>query len=130
MQSLSIVTACVPYIKSVLLGIESGMFQTGHLNLTTLRKDPIRYPKSRPSTKGPRKVVDTDNSTVAALQLARRVSQDDGSIAAAQGDPFPAQSITTVEPVSPEEEWDENSQSSQTNIIKHTRGWQVEIANV
>ena len=37
-QCLSVVTACIPYIRSVLVGMESGMFQTGHFHLDTLRK--------------------------------------------------------------------------------------------
>lgn len=32
-QNLSVITACIPYIKNLLLGLESGFFQTGHFHL-------------------------------------------------------------------------------------------------
>ncbi|KAI0113568.1 hypothetical protein GGR51DRAFT_556717 [Nemania sp. FL0031] len=32
-QGLSIITVCIPYIRSLLLGMESGMIQTGHFRL-------------------------------------------------------------------------------------------------
>lgn len=32
-QGLSIITVCIPYIRNLLLGIESGMIQTGHFRL-------------------------------------------------------------------------------------------------
>lgn len=41
-QTLSIITAFVPYIMNELLGVGSGMFETGHfgLGLATLHKSP------------------------------------------------------------------------------------------
>jgi hypothetical protein len=63
-QSLSVITACVPYIKNLLLGVESGMFQTGHFELSTLRKD-SRKPKERQgkgvTTKIPTRLEDHSN---------------------------------------------------------------------
>lgn len=32
-QGLSIITVCIPYIRNLLLGMESGMIQTGHFRL-------------------------------------------------------------------------------------------------
>jgi hypothetical protein len=36
-QGLSIITVCIPWIRNLLLGIESGMIQTGHFGLPTHR---------------------------------------------------------------------------------------------
>jgi hypothetical protein len=32
-QGLSIITVCIPYIRNMLLSMESGMIQTGHFRL-------------------------------------------------------------------------------------------------
>ncbi|KAF2803039.1 uncharacterized protein BDZ99DRAFT_454335 [Mytilinidion resinicola] len=36
-QGLSIITVCIPYIRNLLLGMESGMIQTGHFKLPNRR---------------------------------------------------------------------------------------------
>ncbi|KAI1194863.1 hypothetical protein F5X97DRAFT_346272 [Nemania serpens] len=43
-QGLSIITACIPYIRNLLIGMESGMIQTGHFRLPSRHDREPEYP--------------------------------------------------------------------------------------
>lgn len=43
-QGLSIITACIPYIRNLLIGMESGMIQTGHFRLPSRHDCEPEYP--------------------------------------------------------------------------------------
>ncbi|KAI0874237.1 hypothetical protein GGS24DRAFT_516800 [Hypoxylon argillaceum] len=43
-QGLSIITVCIPYIRNLLLGMESGMIQTGHFRLPSRQGAEAEFP--------------------------------------------------------------------------------------
>lgn len=124
-QSLSVIIACVPYIKNVLVGVESGMFQTGHFGLATLQKSPHRTQEQGSSAARSGKATPTGTSGVRTNQSQERGSRTMVTSAKRQTNPFSAENTATAEPVTPVEDWDDNSQSSRTKIIKETREWHV-----
>ena len=122
MQSLSVITACIPYIKNVLIALESGMFQTGHFHLATIRNGSIRSDGRHPTRTESVTAIETGVSNDTTKD---KISHDIESSEGIQANPFLAQNTATAEPVAPNEEWDGDSQSSQARIIKQTLGWQV-----
>ena len=53
-QSLSIITVCIPYIRNLLLSMESGMIQTGHFRINGGRRsmeNQLRLPTISDGTK-------------------------------------------------------------------------------
>ncbi|KAI3335886.1 hypothetical protein F4824DRAFT_510456 [Ustulina deusta] len=46
-QGLSIITVCIPYIRTLLLGMESGMIQTGHFTLPSTQSGEVELPSRR-----------------------------------------------------------------------------------
>lgn len=124
-QSLSVITACVPYIKNVLLGVESGMFQTGHFRLATLHKSPQRTQEQDSSAAKSAKENASNPSALRSHQSSDRVSHNIVAKGTPQTNPFSGKNTATAEPVTPVEDWDGDSQSSRANIIRETRGWHV-----
>lgn len=124
-QSLSIITACIPYIKNVLLGLESGMFQTGHFGLATLHKSPQRTQEHGSSVARSGKENATGSSGLRSHQSPDGISHEFGAGGIPPMNPFTAKNTATAEPVSPVEEWDRDSESSRANIIRETREWHV-----
>lgn len=125
-QTLSIITACIPYIKNVLVGVESGMFQTGQFGLATLRKSPQRTQQHDSSAAKSGKESATGTSGSGRHQSPDRISHDIVTSGTPQINPFSAKNTATAEPVSPVEEWDGDSQSSRANIIRETREWHID----
>ena len=124
-QSLSVITACVPYIKNVLLGIESGMFQTGHFGLAILHKSPHRTQEHDSSAARSGKTAATGPSALRSQQSPDEISHDIVANGTPQINPFSAENTATAESVTPVEGWDRDSQSSRANIIRETREWYV-----
>ena len=125
-QNLSVITACVPYIKNVLLGVESGMFQTGRFRLATLRKTSLRNQEYDESGAGSGKETVAESSALGSRQLPEGISHDDVANGTPQKNPFSAENTATAESVTPTEEWDGGSQSSRAKIIRETREWYVD----
>lgn len=127
-QSLSVITACVPYIKNVLLGVESGMFQTGHFGLATMHKSPRRTQEHGSSAARSRKEAGTGTSGLRSHQSPDPISHDlrANGTRTPQTNPFSADNTATAESVTPVEDWDGDSLSSRVNIIKETREWHVD----
>ena len=124
-QSLSVITACIPYIKNALLGVESGMFQTGHFGLTTLQKSPERTQEHGSSAARSGKENTTGTSGLRSQQLSDLVSHNNMTNGTPHVNPFVAENTATAEPVTPVEDWDGGSRSSQAHIIRETREWYV-----
>ena len=126
MQNLSVITACVPYIKNVLLGVESGMFQTGRFRLATLRKNSQRTQEYGLSGARSGKETVAEPSALCSRPMLEGISHDNVANGAPQKNPFSAENTATAESVTPIEEWDGGSQSSRAKIIRETREWYVD----
>lgn len=129
-QTFSVITACVPYIKNVLLGVESGMFQTGHFGLATLHKSPQRTQEhgSSAPTSGIQNAVGL--SRLGSHQSRDPISRDVLKDETSTNNPFSPENTATAESVTPVEEWDGGSQSSRTNIIRETREWYIDYEGI
>ena len=118
-QNLSVITACIPYVKNALVGIESGMLQTGHFHLSTFRKDAVQHEDPRSSMertgKETKTGLETNDSTVTPGFDGDTIHQNLSRV----------QNTATAESVTPNEQWDRESQSSRAHIITKTRGWEV-----
>ncbi|KAL8704096.1 MAG: hypothetical protein Q9201_002730 [Fulgogasparrea decipioides] len=128
-QSLSIITACIPYIKNVLIELESGKFQTGHFNLEILRRKTPRKQSPPSSTRNPNPNPRTE-AHVAAGHTHDEVAHRNVVDEAPYMIPHSAQSTANARSLSQSERWDEESHSSQTHFIKQTRGWDVGFSDV
>ena len=126
MQNLSVITACVPYIKNVLLGVESGMFQTGRFRLATFRKNSHRTQEYDVSGARSGKETVAEPSALSSRQLPEGSSRENVANGTPQKNPFSAENTATAESVTPIEEWDGGSQSSRAKIIRETREWYVD----
>ncbi|KAJ8128325.1 hypothetical protein O1611_g5308 [Lasiodiplodia mahajangana] len=58
-QGLSIITVCIPYIRSLLLGMESGMIQTGHFRLPSRPSGEAQFSLHSTPTRGTSSNTDT-----------------------------------------------------------------------
>lgn len=125
-QNLSVITACVPYIKNVLVGVESGMFQTGRFRLATFRKNSQRNQEYDLSGARSGKETVAESSAVPSRQMPEEISHHNVANETPQKNPFSAENTATAESVTPTEEWDGGSQSSRAKIIRETREWYVD----
>ncbi|KAL8699457.1 MAG: hypothetical protein Q9224_001399 [Gallowayella concinna] len=122
--SLSIITVCIPYIRNVLLGFESGMFQTGHFRLGKLGQ--VRNARLN----SPPKDVSNTTGTAATDSLGQACDRDgtqvfDGQAPQIENVPFERNQVV-AEAITPDAYWDTGSQTSQANIIRTTREWIVD----
>ena len=123
-MSLSIVMVCVPYIRGVLVGFESGMFQTGTFrlgNLGTAKPTDHDSPPgagSKDTATAP-SVVPSDSRMQGECRVYTGTDTRNGEMPLGQ-------STSVAEATTPREDWDTESQSSQAQIIKTTRGWAVD----
>ena len=123
-MSLSIISVCIPYMRNVLMGFESGMFQTG-----TFRLDNLGTSKSTKHDN----LAGTGSTATAVTASAPHDgshTRDESHVFAGTdvrdgAQPF-GQVTTTAEATTPKDDWDQESQSSQAKIIKTTRGWAVD----
>ena len=125
-QSLSVITACIPYIKNVLLGVESGMFQTGHFGLATLHKSPQRLLEYDSSAAASGKGIVRGSSALCSHESSDQISPEVVVARSAQIGPVSVEKAATAKSVTPGGECDEDSQSSRANIIRETREWHVD----
>ena len=121
-QNLSVITVCIPYIKNALIGLESGMLQTGDFHLRRPSAISTLKNKSNPSSgsKDQRTVVASYNDS----QSAQRHSLELNTIT--EHNPFPANCKVVTKSSRENNAWDEESQSSQTGIIKKTTEWRID----
>lgn len=119
--SLSIITVCIPYVRNVLLGFESGMFQTGGFRLGKLM--PAKNSKPDGSPDGAPKDDGTDEgSTLDGTKVYAGIKPG------VDGVQFES-NRAVAEATSPDEQWDDGSESSQAQIIRTTREWTVDYDN-
>ncbi|KAL2046980.1 hypothetical protein N7G274_000998 [Stereocaulon virgatum] len=120
-QNLSVITVCIPYVRNVLVGLESGLLQTGAFHLHKISG------------------TTTDNSTSHTNATSKGTEnhgpvgrhEDTESLGALGRDasnvgPFHSNNIATIGANPPTEEWDAESQSSRAKIIKQITEWTVD----
>lgn len=123
-MSLSVVMVCIPYMRSVIMGLESGMFQTGAFHLGNLRTSKSTDHNS-PSGTGSKStgttplVVPSGGRIHGECQIFAGTDTRDGEAPLGQ-------TTSVAEATIPRENWDMESQSSQAKIIKTTREWAVD----
>ena len=120
-QNLSVITVCIPYVRNVLVGIESGLLQTGAFHLHKLSATTTENTRSHPSA--------TSKGTENKGTIGRLEDTDSfgilGRDASVVG-PFHSNNTAVIGANTPPEEWDAESQSSRANIIEQTTEWMVE----
>lgn len=109
-QNLSIIAVCIPYIRSSLLGLESGMLQTGNFRLHKISTLPTKF-----GTRVPPSSQWQKDASAGTSQHIQPTTQN----------VFPEQACNTtvVESAAENADWDGASQSSQSNIIRRTTEW-------
>lgn len=125
MQNLSVVTVCIPYVRNVIVGLESGMLQTGAFHLHKLSATTTENTGSHPSATSKRQQnkatsdqsEDTENPQP-SLAIMGGHRSDIG--------PFHANNTAIVEANTPTDEWESESQSSRAKIIKQTTEWRID----
>ncbi|KAI9702963.1 MAG: hypothetical protein M1836_008177 [Candelina mexicana] len=115
--SLSIITVCIPYMRSALMGFESGMFQTGDFHLKRVGGGRIL---------GVDGIEDDSHHAAIRLNNSKPGHSTEGSHIYAGGSPSAVdapyeQSTSATLATTPDEHWDSRSQSSQAWIIRTTR---------
>jgi hypothetical protein len=121
-QTLAIVTACVPYLKPFMDGLESGM----------IRSDDLLRRTEAPG-KGGAYSYGKDRKSPLNSTMSKRLSKISGPIRPMRPPPHEMGPIknATINTISvginpyDERDWDVGSDSSQTKIIKQTRSWGV-----
>lgn len=127
-QNLSIVTACVPYLKPFYLGLESGMIRTddlrrhGLIGVYGYGDDESAKSSTR---RGPRNTVGSAKSTTSTGLRKLEVQT------AARNTQLNPNNLVGVEASSGVKaaDWDRESQTSQSRIIKQTRTWGVDFVS-
>jgi hypothetical protein len=107
-QTLAIVTACVPYLKPFMDGLESGMIRSDDL----LRR-------AEPSGKGSGYAYGKNQKT-SSIRPTKPSSHEMAPIKNVT-----ISTITVGKTPHKERDWDVGSDSSQTKIIKQTKSWGV-----
>ncbi|EDO02817.1 hypothetical protein SS1G_05294 [Sclerotinia sclerotiorum 1980 UF-70] len=124
-QCLSIVTACVPYLKPFLDSLESGMLRTDDLRRrggTTVEG----YRDVNVNSSEGSKRAKIGKIISQKLSLTSQDDEDDQELA----DFVPAHPAGQSDAVIAVDEgflWDGQSQTSQSRIIKKTRTWKVDV---
>ena len=124
-QNLSVITVCIPYIRNVLVGLESGMLRTGAFHLRKLSATTTTNTGSHPSGASKKKPPTADSTRL------NHIEDPTGSCDYIEDyppdvGPFHANNTAVVEASTPMEGWDGESQSGQAKIIKQTTEWRVD----
>lgn len=125
-QNLSIVTACVPYLKPFYLGLESGMIRTDDLRRHGLigtygygHDNSANFSGKR----GPQNAVDSAKSTNSHELRGLDVQTSAGNTQPNLNNLAFFESSRGVHHA----DWDQESQTSHSRIIKQTKTWGVDI---
>ena len=123
-QNLSVITVCIPYIRNVLVGLKSGMLQTGAFHLRKLSATTTNT-GSHPSGASKKKSPTAESTRLNHIEdptgscdYIEDYSPDVG--------PFHANNTAIIEASTPTHAWDVENQSSQAKIIKQTTEWRVD----
>lgn len=124
--NLSVITVCIPYMRSALMGIESGMFQTGNFHLRRLGAGKPPQETQHPSE-------GSGGSAVVAPKISELNQINEDGLIYTGSNLGMADALgernTIVKATTPDEHWDDQSQSSHTRIIKTTREWTIDYNN-
>ena len=124
-QNLSVITVCIPYVRNVLVGLESGMLQTGAFHLHKLSATNTENTGSHPSATPKRQ----QNKATPGQSEAPETPQPSLAIkGGSRSDigPFHANNTAVIEANTPTDEWESESQSSRAKIIKQTTEWRID----
>ncbi|KAG9233487.1 hypothetical protein BJ875DRAFT_485081 [Amylocarpus encephaloides] len=127
-QTLAIVTACVPYLKPFMDGLESGMIRSDDL----LRRTEAPGTKGGAYAYGQERKSPTMGSTIgkSVKRSTSRLSKISAPMRPTPHEMGPIKNAT-INTISvgrnphDDHEWEASSDSSQTKIIKQTRSWGV-----
>ena len=125
-QNMSVITACIPYIKSFFLNLESGMIRTDDLRRRGLSSSHPGYGGVKSSSGMSRHKAShgsSDPGTVTAVAESTEMK----ILPSVLTRPFAAQNTATIETSAKDAHWDAESQTSQSKIIKQTVEWAVDI---
>ena len=121
-QNLSVITVCIPYIKNFLLGLESGMIQTGDFRMrkTSNKSTPNNgsLPHSNSRRHGPVEVSTGHDDTLTGSTSYEPNEADHSALG--------ANNTATIESSAANANWDGESQSSEAKIIQKTTEWRVD----
>jgi len=126
-QCLSITTACIPYLKPFLDSLESGLMRADDLRRRGGTSAGSYNISDVPKSSGAKSAQSRVGKVVSKVANAsRRVSErhDTPTIPLGNLSPVPA-TLMFIE--GERHDWDGQSQSSQTRIIRETRTWRVDI---
>lgn len=135
-QCLSIITTCIPYLKPFLTSLESGLYRADDLRRRGV-SDIHEYSNSRSNIQksgefrsGTYQSKSDQSKLGKVLSKVFRQGSEGHELqtmptTSLQLRPDPAAAVSVVE--GDRGEWDGQSQSSQSRIIKETRTWNVQI---
>lgn len=123
-QNLSIVTACVPYLKPFYLGLESGMFRTDDFRRHGLI-GAYGYGDDESAKASGRRGPQKESAKSTTSHGLRRLDVQTTS-ASTQLNPDNVAAVEAGSGVKAAD-WDQESQTSQSRIIKQTRTWAVDF---
>lgn len=109
-QALSIITACVPYLKPFFASLQTGMIRTDDLR-RRVGKTKGYYTISEPAGPTARKGQHSQRQSSMLMDTLRSGNQ--------------GQSQSEITPSRKEPQWDADSQASNAMIIRKTTEWQV-----
>ena len=125
-QNLSVITACIPYIKSFFLNLESGMIRADDLRRRGLSTPHRAYGGSKSSSGLSRNKV-SHRSSHNGTNTATAESNELKILPSVMVRPFAARNTATIEASEKDANWDADSQTSQSKIIKQTVEWAVDV---
>jgi len=120
-QTLSLVAACIPYLKPFMVSLETGM----------LRADGGAQSRSHGFKYGIRSTDSYNKYRVSSKPSSKQSRSQLGDVRmdnlgfSKLGDAIPSKQSAAATATDPNPDWDNDSQSSQSNIIRKTVGWSV-----
>lgn len=119
--NLSIITACIPYLKPFFESLESGMIRSDDL-----RRRGIKLPYGSGSGKSAGSTIQGSGKAPSRLAKAPDVSHELGPLSPNTGNlNFGHQANSTTITATMRDDWDDGSDTSQSKIIRQTTTWAV-----
>ncbi|KAL8952688.1 MAG: hypothetical protein Q9222_001425 [Ikaeria aurantiellina] len=129
-HNLSIITVCIPYIRNVFVGLESGMLKTGDFHLHSISQPSAQSSENRhkPQSTQSEHISAAVAGAPEAEKSTREKIQEAEAAAYTRLGAMDVQNIATAEASSAHRDWDVDSQSSQAKIINKTSEWAVDYS--
>lgn len=118
-QNLSIITACVPYLKPFFESLESGMIRSDDL-----RRRGMKFPYGYGSGKSAGSTTQGQSQTPSRLAKSSEKSHELRDISGTDSVGFGHHANETTITAT-RDDWDEGSETSQSKIIRQTTTWTV-----